>query len=205
MKYLSIHVYAALLSLALFAVNAHASNTILVLGDSISAGYGVQPDTAWVAQLQDKLGDTARVINASVSGETTGGGLRRLPELLERNSPHILILELGGNDGLRGFPINIIHDNLKQIINLSHASDITVLLLGMRIPPNYGPRYTQAFFDIYSELAEHFELPLVGFFLEGIATDKNLMQSDGIHPNDAAQSLLLNNVLATLKPLLEKP
>lgn len=186
---------------------AHAaSGTILVLGDSLSAGYGVPTGQGWVTLLQQRLDETQpadwNVINASISGETTDGGLRRLPDLLERHQPDIVIIELGGNDGLRGFPPSVITDNLTQIIELSRQAGARVLLAGIQMPPNYGPRYTQAFAEIYPTLARSLSTSLVPFILAGIYDQPELMQGDAMHPNASAQPRLLDNVWPVLKPLL---
>jgi len=180
--------------------------TVIVLGDSLSAGYGISVNQGWVAKLQSNLRTSYpafRVINASISGETSAGALVRLPKLLDKYQPAITIIELGGNDGLRGYPIQKLKKNLAQIIQTSGRYG-DVLLLGMQIPPNYGSKYTQMFSDSFAQLAEQFELPLVPFFLENIATQPSLMQDDGIHPRAEAQQTMLNNVLPYLTPLLDK-
>lgn len=178
---------------------------ILVLGDSLSAAYGIEVRQGWVSLLEQRLAGKYPhvVINASVSGETTGGGLARLPALLQQHQPSVVIVELGGNDGLRGYPLNVMQQQMTEIIEKSRAAGATVVLVGMQIPPNYGPRYTNRFHDIYKELAEKFELPLVQFLLEGVATEAALMQRDGIHPTAEAQEKILNNVWPVLQPLLE--
>ncbi len=187
--------------------HAHgASGTLLVMGDSLSAAYGVETEQAWVALLEERLAEKNlsgwTIVNASVSGETTDGGLRRLPDLLSRHSPHIVILELGGNDGLRGFPPNVIKKNLQAMIRQSQEAGARVLLLGMQIPPNYGERYTEAFAAIFPQLAESESTALVPFFLDGIFEGDNLMQDDGIHPTQEAQPILLRNVWPKLEPLM---
>lgn len=183
------------------------SGTILIMGDSLSAAYGVETERAWVAQLRERLDDRNwsdwSVVNASISGETTDGGLRRLPELLTRHQPEIVVIELGGNDGLRGFPPGVIEDNLAAMIEQSQEAGARVLLVGMQMPPNYGPRYTRAFAAIYPDLAEAKATALVPFFLEGIYNQDGMMQSDGIHPTGEAQVKLLDNLWPHLKPLLE--
>lgn len=181
------------------------ARTILVMGDSISAAYGIQRDAGWVALLQERLERRAyeiRVVNASISGETTGGGLSRLPKALEMHAPDIVIIELGGNDALRGYPIDAIHANLERMIELSGASGALVMLMGMNIPPNYGPRYTQAFHNIYHELARDESVALVPFLLEGVALEPELMQRDLIHPTVDAQPKLLDNVWPVLTDVL---
>jgi acyl-CoA thioesterase-1 len=180
---------------------------ILVFGDSESAGYGLHVDQGWVALLQTRLKEQEygyQVINASVSGETTAGGLARLPRALALHHPKIVILELGGNDGLRALPIAQMRANLVQMIDLASAAGAQVLLLGMRIPPNYGAEYAEQFSAIYSELARDKKLALVPFLLNGAALAPNLMQADGIHANAAGQPVLLANVWPALKPLLHR-
>jgi len=181
---------------------------ILVFGDSISAGYGLpRVEQGWVALLQARVKDQGygyQVVNASVSGETTAGGLARLPRALMLHHPAIVILELGGNDGLRALPIAQMRANLSQMVELSTAAGAKVLLLGMRIPPNYGPEYSSQFSRAYSDLAQDKKLPAVLFLLNGIALSPDLMQADGIHPNPNAQPQLLDNVWPTLKPLLQR-
>jgi len=189
---------------------AHADlPAILVFGDSISAGYGLaSPAQGWVALLRAKLeqqGYGYDVVNASVSGETTAGGLGRLPRALEVHRPAIVILELGGNDGLRALAAAQMRENLARMIDLSAAAGARVLLLGMQIPPNYGPEYTAQFAAVYASLAREKKLPFVPFLLKGIALSPDLMQSDGIHPNHSGQPLLLGNVWPELVPLLKRP
>jgi acyl-CoA thioesterase-1 len=183
------------------------SPAILVLGDSLSAAYGIRLEQGWVALLQGRLkakGYGHRVINASASGETTGGALARLPRALQRHRPSIVIVELGGNDGLRGLPLGDVRANFEALIRLSREAGAKVLLVGMRIPPNYGPRYSQGFHDLYGELARQHRLPLVPFFLDGIALDDSLMLEDGLHPNAAAQPKLLDQVWPQLQTLLPR-
>lgn len=180
---------------------------ILIVGDSLSSGYGVKVDATWVALLEKKLaaqGYGYRVVNASVSGETTGGGRARLVRALQLHQPAIVILELGGNDGLRGLPLRQMRDNLEGMIAQVQAANARPVLLGMRIPPNYGAAYTDGFHAVFGALAQKHSLPLVPFFLEGVAFNAKLMQDDSLHPNTAAQPLLLNNLWPTLQPLLEK-
>jgi len=181
---------------------------ILVFGDSISAGYGLaHVEQGWVALLQTRLKDQEygyQVVNASVSGETTSGGLARLPRALTLHRPKIVILELGGNDGLRALPIAQMRANLAHMVDLAEAAGAHVLLLGMRIPPNYGPDYTEQFRSCYSDVARDKKLPLVPFLLNDIALSPNLMQADGIHPNELGQPKLLANVWPALQPLLHR-
>jgi acyl-CoA thioesterase-1 len=183
------------------------SPTILVLGDSVSAGYGLASNEGWVALLQSRLkaqGYGYRVINASVSGETTTGGLARLPRALSVHRPKIVIVELGGNDGLRALPLETSRQNLERIIQASQSSGAKVLLLGMKIPPNYGPRYSQGFEQLFSDLARRYRLPFEPFFLEKIALAPGMMQSDGLHPTAKAQPVMLDTVWPVLKPMLRR-
>lgn len=181
------------------------ADSILVLGDSISASYGIDPNDGWVSLLQDKLEREKynyTVINASVSGNTTGDGLARLPALLEQYQPSIVILELGGNDGLRGYPIKIKKKNLQTMIDLSQQHSAKVLLAGIEIPPNYGQRYTDLFRNSYLELDRNNDIAFLPFVLKGIATNKNLMQEDLIHPRAEAQPLILENIWLVLEKIL---
>jgi acyl-CoA thioesterase-1 len=188
--------------------NAVASDrTILVFGDSLSAAHGIRPEQGWVALLDARLkaqGYGYEVVNASVSGETTSGGAERLPRALKLHQPGTVILELGANDGLRGLPPAGTRDNLAQMVRLAQASGARVLLVGIRIPPNYGPRYGDEFARLFPDLAHQYQLPLVPFLLEGVALDPELMQEDGLHPNARGQPRLLDNVWPYLKPLLKK-
>jgi acyl-CoA thioesterase I len=192
----------------LAAIPARAETpTILVFGDSISAGYGLpRVEQGWVALLQARLikqGYGYEVVNASVSGETTAGGLARLPRALSLHHPSIVILELGGNDGLRALPIAPMRANLARMAELSTAAGAKIVLVGMRIPPNYGPQYTEQFSQVYAQIAHDEHLALVPFVLDGIALTPTLMQDDGIHPNGAGQPRLLENVWPSLAPLLK--
>ncbi|EPC01211.1 hypothetical protein L861_11595 [Litchfieldella anticariensis FP35 = DSM 16096] len=197
---------ACLVWLCLVAAPVHADTrpTLLVMGDSLSAAYGIEQEQSWVHLLAERLGDDIRVINASISGETTSGGLSRLPELLRQHEPELVLLELGGNDGLRGLSPRQMHANLAKMIEASHEADAGVLLLGIDIPPNYGPAYREAFRNTYTELAETYNVPLVPFILENIALDESLMQGDGIHPTASAQPIILDNVWPKLETLLER-
>jgi len=179
---------------------------LLVLGDSLSAAYGIEVQQGWVSLLEQRVAAKYphRVINASVSGETTGGGLARLPALLEQHKPELVLVELGGNDGLRGYPLSVMKQQLAKIITTSREAGAHVVLVGMQIPPNYGPRYTNRFRDTYTELAEEYDLPLVAFLLADVALKPELMQKDGIHPNAQAQEKILDNVWPVLQPLLER-
>ena len=183
--------------------SGESSVTVLVVGDSISASYGIQSEQGWVHLLRDRLGGAAKVVNASISGDTTGGGLARLPRTLAEHEPGVVIIELGGNDGLRGYPITNIRANLLAMTQAVIAAGADPVLAGMQIPPNYGPRYTMAFRAIYEEVAEATGAALVPFLLEGVATDRELMQRDGIHPTAQAQTQLLDNVWGVLAPLVD--
>jgi acyl-CoA thioesterase-1 len=198
-----------LLVLCLTAVPAMAAApVILVFGDSISAGYGLpRVEQGWAALLQARLKDQGygyQVVNASVSGETTEGGLARLPRALKLHQPAIVVLELGGNDGLRALPVAEMRSNLARMVGLAQAAGAKVALLGMRMPPNYGPQYAAQFTQAYTDLARDQKLPLVPFALAGIALSPELMQADDIHPNAAGQPRLLDNVWPALKPLLKR-
>ena len=180
--------------------------TVLVLGDSLSAAYGMRVEQGWVSLLQARLrtqGYGHRVINASVTGETTGGGLARLPRALATHRPTVVIVELGGNDGLRGLPIADIRSNLESIVRLAQQAGAKVLLVGMRIPPNYGPAYTRQFHELFGTLARQRGLALVPFLLADVALDDTLMQPDGIHPTVAAQPRLLAAIWPPLESLLK--
>jgi len=200
--------FLALFVLVVASASAYAeAPVILVFGDSISAGYGLAPEQGWVELLKTRLksqGYGYQVVNASVSGETTAGGLARLPRALELHHPSIVILELGGNDGLRGLPTAQMRANLTQMANLSGAAGAQVLLLGMRMPPNYGPEYTKQFAMVFSDLATERKIPFVPFLLTDIALSPALLQADDIHPNALGQPILLDNVWPSLKPLLRK-
>jgi acyl-CoA thioesterase-1 len=184
----------------------HAEDsTILVVGDSLSAAYGMTAEQSWVSLLETRLrvqGYDYRVINASIAGDTTQSGRYRLQRSLEQFSPAIVIIELGGNDGLRGLPLEVTRSNLVNMIETCRQSGATVVLAGIRIPPNYGPAYAENFHAIYPELAERYGLLLIPFILENVALDPDLMLADGIHPNVAGQEVLLNNVWPVLIPAL---
>ena len=177
----------------------------MVLGDSLSAAYGMDQKQGWVTLLEERLNRQCidcRVINASISGETTAGGRTRIAPLLKRHHPGILILELGGNDGLRGLSLAEMYDNLDHIITQSLRRDVKVLLLGMRLPPNYGPGYTRNFQNVYKRLADKYRLDWVPFLLAGLEDRRDLFQADGIHPVAAAQIIMLDNVWPALQDLL---
>ncbi|AMN48272.1 acyl-CoA thioesterase I [Steroidobacter denitrificans] len=180
---------------------------LLVMGDSLSAGYGIALDATWVALLQRRLtsqGYDYRIVNASTSGETTGGARSRLPRALNAHSPAVVILELGANDGLRGLPIRQVRENFQAMIEQSQDAGARVVLVGMRIPPNYGAAYADRFHALYPQLAQQYDTPLVDFFLDGVAQDAALMQDDDIHPNAAAQPRLLDNLWPALRTVLTK-
>jgi acyl-CoA thioesterase I len=186
-------------------VGMAAQPTILVLGDSLSAGYGINLQESWVARLQERLGGEGyayQVVNASISGETTRGALARLDALLTNHEPAIVIVELGSNDGLRGFPLSEMRRNFAGIIKKSQGSGAKVLLVRMRLPPNYGPLYTEQFEALFNELERDYGVATAPFILEGIALQLELMQPDGIHPQAAAQEQMLDNVWPALVPLL---
>ena len=180
---------------------------ILVFGDSLSAGYGIDHSRDWVnllAQRLERENFPHRVVNASISGETTAGGLSRLPAALDSHHPAIVILELGANDGLRGLPLLHLRANLGKLIELSKQSGARVLLVGMMLPPNYGSRYTEGFEEAYTQLAKKQRVARVPFLLEGVADKRQLMQADNVHPTAEAQPRLLDNVWPHLLPLLKK-
>lgn len=186
---------------------ALAGPSLLVVGDSLSAGYGVSTEQRWVTLLANRLQSRCpgvEVINASVSGDTSSGGLSRLPPLLQQHRPGIVIIELGGNDGLRGINTRTMRENLLRMVEAAQSGNARVLLLGVRLPANYGADFVNAFHQVYYDVAETSSVPLVPFFLEGVALDPALMQADGIHPNDLAQPRLMENVWDGLKPLLQE-
>ncbi len=186
---------------------AAADRTILVFGDSLSAAYGLRAEQGWVALLEKRLrtqGYGYNVVNASVSGETTSGGLQRLPRALELNKPEILVLELGANDALRGLPLSNAKDNLSKMVELAGQAGARVLLVGMRIPPNYGPKYTADFVQMYKDISAKFHAPLVPFLLESVALDDSRMQEDGLHPNASGEPAVLDTLWPQLVPLLKK-
>lgn len=190
------------------ALPAWAANPkILIYGDSLSAAYGIPQQQGWAALLKEKLHSEKfnyDIINASISGETTSGGLTRLNQTLMQTKPQIMILELGANDGLRGLPIKEMHDNLNRMIQQSKKSGIKVLLIGMRIPPNYGPKYTEEFSQSYQKLARQHKIPLVPFMLENVAAKPELIQPDGLHPNTLGQPIILENIWQQLRLLLKQ-
>lgn len=198
-------VLASLSSVALATTDSDVARRWVVLGDSISAAYGMPLEQGWVAQFQQRVqaqGYPIRMINESISGDTTAGGLARLPDVLKRHQPQAVIIELGGNDGLRGLSPRAMTDNLVAMIRLCQAASVDVYLLGMKIPPNYGSRYTSLFEQAFVQAAEQTDVPLLPFFLEGIGGIQSLMQGDRIHPGVDAQALLVDNAWHFLKPFI---
>ena len=197
-------IFAVIVSL--LPMFAMAKPVIVVLGDSISAGYGIEVDEGWVALLQKKLLETKSnysISNASISGDTTAGGLARIDPILTVNKPAIVLLQLGANDGLRGLSPVEMKNNLAEIVHRAQKSGAKVILLGMKIPPNYGKRYVDLFYNVYPQLAKDLNIPFVPFLLEDVALNKNLMQADGLHPNAKAQPILADKVEPYLFPLLK--
>ncbi|MCP3127508.1 arylesterase [Shewanella sp. KJ2020] len=192
------HILAFALLSVFVATPAHAAR-VLILGDSLGASYGIAEQSGWVALLQEKLPEH-EFTNGSVSGETTAGGLRRLPALLDSVAPDLVVVELGGNDGLRGFPPTQLEKNLIQIITLAKDSGAKVLLTEIMVPPNYGPRYTQKFTQVYQDISKAQDIMLIPFFMQDIAPYPELMQRDGIHPNEKAQAKIAN----WMQPWIEK-
>lgn len=193
--------------IALVAITAQAAQNIVIFGDSLSAAYGIQSNKGWVALLESKLkqqNSEYKVINASISGETTRGGLTRFDQMLKTHQPEIVVIELGANDGLRGLSLNEMQSNLNNMIAKAKAKNAIVMLLGIKIPPNYGIQYTQKFSAIYATLAQKYDLNLVPFFLDGVAGNRKLIQDDGLHPNAVAQAKLLENIWPKLEELLKK-
>jgi acyl-CoA thioesterase-1 len=200
--------FALAMSASAAAPVTPATRTIVVLGDSLSAGYGIKVQEGWVNLLGKRLASEGYgygVVNASVSGETTQGGLARLPRVLESHKPDIVIVELGANDGLRGLPLAASRENLRQIIERARAAKARVVLVGMLIPPNYGARYGQEFRDMFAALAAKYPVAFVPFFLDRVALEPDLMQADGLHPSALGQPRLLENLWPKLKPLLVAP
>ncbi len=197
--------YFFLLSLGLLPLGVSAK-TIMILGDSLSAGYGIQPQQGWVHLLQKRLEQQYpkqhKVVNASVSGETTSGALARLPKLLQTHRPDLVVIELGGNDGLRGQPPKMIQKNLASLIQQSQKAKAKVIVFGMKMPPNYGQAYSKAFENNYKVVSQQYKVKLLPFFMQGVAGNKTLMQKDLIHPNAKAQTILLNNAYPYIKGAL---
>mgnify|MGYP002548894345 FL=1 len=197
--------YFFLLSLCLLPLGVSAK-TIMILGDSLSAGYGIQPQQGWVHLLQKRLEQQYpkhhKVVNASVSGETTSGALARLPKLLQTHRPDLVVIELGGNDGLRGQPPQMIQKNLASLIQKSQKAKAKVIVFGIKMPPNYGQAYSKAFENNYKVVSQQYKVKLLPFFMQGVAGNKTLMQKDLIHPNAKAQTILLNNAYPYIKGAL---
>ena len=185
----------------LLGANTYGS-TLLVLGDSLSAGYGINQENGWVALLDEDLGDEHRIINGSISGDTTGGGLNRLPRLLEEFSPDFVLLELGGNDGLRGQPLALMKSNLQAMINLVREAGAEPVLFGMRLPPNYGRRYSDAFAAVYPQLSESEKVLLIPFQLEELSITDGMIQEDGLHPTALAQPIIKDVIKGYIEPLM---
>jgi len=186
---------------------ASESPVLLILGDSLSAGYGMDREKSWVNLLEIRFkeyGYSYRILNSSISGDTTQGGLSRLPRLIDRYQPEIVIIELGGNDGLRGIDPGITRENMTDMIRQSQAVGAQVLLAGIKLPPNYGSAYLQQFESIYTDLANEFDTLLVPFFMEGVALRPDLLQADTIHPNEKGQAVLLDNIWKVLQPALAR-
>ena len=189
------------------AMASSPERTLLVFGDSLSAAYGLRADQGWPSLLQKRLqqeGYGYRVVNASVSGETTAGGRARFARALEQHKPALVVLELGANDGLRGLPLKDARANLEAMISASRSAGAKVLLAGILIPPNYGAKYSEGFAQMYQQLAREQKLPLLPFLLDGVALNPNLMQQDGLHPRAEGQPRVLDNVWQYLRPLLER-
>jgi acyl-CoA thioesterase-1 len=195
-------IYLVLLGLSITATAVQAK-TLLILGDSLSAGYGLSQPQSWVALLQQRLQQDSDwlLVNASISGETSAGGLARLPALLKQHQPDYVLIELGANDGLRGFPISQLETNLTAIVQQIQQGQSKALLMQIRIPPNYGPRYSKLFTELYPKLAKELQVPLWPFFMETIALKQDLMQADGLHPNLQAQSVIADLMLPLVSGL----
>ena len=193
-----------LLLLLFLTCNSYASS-LLVLGDSLSAGYGINPENGWVNLLRTDLEPDHQVINASISGDTTGNGLARLPLLLEKFKPSYVLLELGGNDGLRGNPLSQMKANLQTMIELCRQHDAQPILFAMRLPANYGKRYSESFAEVFSTLAKQQDIPLLPFQFEQLVLTEGMIQQDGIHPTELAQPFIKQAVWTELKALLKKP
>lgn len=190
------------------AAHATANHKILLLGDSLSASYGMTQNEGWVTLLNQQLSEKNapyNIINASISGETTAGGLSRLPGILAKQSIDTLIIELGGNDGLRGFPPKLIKSNLAKMVDLAHAKNIPVYVMNIRIPPNYGPRYSKMFTDVFVQVGNEKDITVLPFFMEQIAVDPSLMQNDGIHPNRIAQPKIADIMSKQLATIYNAP
>jgi len=189
--------------LLLFMQQVYATEKILVWGDSLSAAYGIPVEKGWVNLMQQELGDSISIVNGSVSGETTQGGITRLPAALTQYQPDLVILELGANDGLRGIPPRVTKQNLKKMIQMVQNNNARVILLGMKIPPNYGVAYSRQFESTFTDLAKEFQLPFIPFFLDKVITRLDLLQEDELHPTAKAQPMLMNEVLPVVNKVLK--
>lgn len=190
----------------LFISSFASASTLLVMGDSLSAAYNLRQQDGWVSLLENQLSQShpeINVVNASVSGETTQGGLSRFNDLLATHKPNWVVLELGANDALRGYPLTQTTMNLEKMVEQAHDVNATVLLVGNQIPQNYGKRYTQMFFNLYKDIATKYNIAYLPFMLENVALNKDLMQNDGLHPNKTGQPIVLQNILPYLLPLLD--
>ena len=208
MKYLTFRLLTTFLLCLVWANSSRGDEDkkVLVFGDSLSASYGIEEEQGWVNLLSEKLRQAQSpysVINASVSGETSTGGLSRLPAALAEFQPSVVILELGGNDGLRGLPLATLQSNLEEMVSLSQRAGAKVLLAGIQIPPNYGPRYTEPFYALFGDIAESEQLPFVPFLIDGIPQQPELMQNDGIYTRAEAQHMILDYVWLVLAPMLQ--
>lgn len=194
------------LALALTSfTTASAKQTILIWGDSLSAAYGIPVEKGWVNLMRKELGEEVEIINGSISGETTKGGLTRLPVALEMHQPNVIIFELGANDGLRGLPPTVTKHNLNKMIQQARKKNANIVLLGMKIPPNYGIAYSKQFEKLFADLAKEYELPFIPFFLEDIIQDLKLLQVDELHPTIEAQPILLKKILPVVQTQIKKP
>jgi len=195
------------LSALLCFTHSVSASTLLVMGDSLSAAYNLRQAEGWVSLLENQLAQShpdIKVVNASISGETSQGGLSRFDALLSEQKPCWVILELGANDALRGYPLEKTTENLEAMIEQALKVNAKVLLIGNQIPQNYGQRYTEMFYRLYEKIANQYEIAYLPFMLEGVALNKSLMQADGLHPNEEAQPLVLENILPYLQPLLDE-
>lgn len=190
----------------LLPITSLASSTLVVLGDSLSAGYGINPKNGWVELLQQRITDkgySLEVINASISGDTTLGGYRRLKPILQKHQPGIIIIELGANDGLRGLSLAAMKKNIGNIISTSQTAHATVILIGMKLPPNYGPAYSAAFHRVYTDLADEYRITLIPFLLHGLETQFELFQADGLHPTQAAQRIIMDTTWPSIHRVIK--
>jgi|TARA_B110000438_G_scaffold270506_1_gene287676 acyl-CoA thioesterase-1 len=206
LKFIRFLIFIGLILSSSLSIHAETIRTLVVLGDSISAGYGVSKDSQWTVLLQkemDKNGDSIQIVNSSISGDTTGGGLSRLKKILNNESPDFVLIELGGNDALRGYPPKKIKSNLRSIADLSIKNGAEVILMQIRIPPNYGSRYVTAFESLYPELANEMDISYMDFMLEKVALESDLMLPDGIHPNEKAQPIIAEFIYDQITSLLD--